>query len=107
MHARWWMPGPGQGGSIEELQRPGEIQVGIGGDQARDGVIFHRLGHQDGGGPGVLHLERVLRVRQEGELARTGVLHAGHPGDLDLSVSQQFAVQPGGDVAQSHSHRVQ
>ena len=92
-----------RGGLIEKAQRPREIQIGICGDQARH--AGNRFRRQDGAGAGVLHLGRVLGVGEEGELARPGVLHAGHPGDVDVPRALQTAPQPFGNLRQFHDDR--
>ena len=65
--ASGWTPG-GPRRLIEERQRAGEIEIGIGRDELRGRQAFDRCGHQDGAGARVLHFVRVLGIGQEGEL---------------------------------------
>ena len=88
---------------IEKFQRAREIQVWIAryqpGQPGGAADLALRLGYQDGARPRVLDLVRILGVRQKGQFAGTGVLHAGNSRDFDLTAARQFAIQPGGDFA--------
>jgi hypothetical protein len=69
---------------VEEFERAGEGEVGIG-DAERGGrdLLEGRLNH-DCGGVGGAGERGVFGVRDEGELARDGVLEAG--GGVDFCV---------------------
>ncbi len=85
---------------VKQRQGAREIQVGIVGNQAGD--AGYRMRNQDGGGPGVLHLVRVFRIGQKGQIAGAGMFHARHPADFQIAIAFQPATQAGRDFRKLH-----
>src|SRR4051812_29057332 len=84
--------GSGKGRLIKKLERSRKVEIRIARNKISD--AGDRLRDQDRGRAGLLHLRRVLEVSQEGDLLRSGVLEAGHSGDLDVAVADELASEP-------------
>src|ERR1700693_3860290 len=74
-----------------------KVEVRILRDQAGDIGARNSFGHEDGAGPRVLYFGSVFRICQECKLTRTGMLHAGHTGNLQFAVALQATPQTAGD----------
>ena len=90
------------GRGMEQLDGAREIEVGIGGAQRGHA---HRAGvrrDEDRGGVGGLDGGTVLAIREEGEIARFGVLDSGDASDFDVGVALERAAKFFGDVSKLH-----
>ena len=72
---------------VEEFERAGEGEVGIGDAQGGGGDWLECRLDQDGGGVGGAGERGVLGVGDEGELAGAGLFQAGGGGDFGVGVA--------------------
>ena len=94
------------GSLVERGQGSREIEVGIGGDQLRQGKIRGMLRDKNRGGLGVFKLVRVLGIGEKRELGGGGVFHTGHAGNFDRGVAMELAREGTREVGKSHDYRV-
>src|SRR5438552_3331741 len=87
---------------IEKFKRASEVKIWIRRNQLRRAESVDRLRNQNGRRARVLHLRRIFRIGEEGEVTRSGVLGAGDASDLNRAVTTQLAAQCGGEVGEIH-----
>src|SRR5205085_1688540 len=85
--ARWfrWL--------IEERESSSEIQVGVRRNQRGGRCSAHGFRGDDRSGAAEPRFWRILRVRQEGDLARGGVFNRGNPSNIHLRIPCEPALQ--------------
>jgi len=78
---------------VEEGQRPGEIEIGVAGDELGHAQRRNGLGQQDRAGAGIFHFMGILRVGQKCELTGAGLLHSSDARDGYGAIADKAAAE--------------